>query len=255
LLRGPALYHDLRSSLSLSTVTLGRARAGEATQAQRCGLRKAHRNNPTRPSEKLLRHNSLRLCRGSLRIMSGSNTPLGGKQEKAMSSRLLTMKVSHLRRRISIADRCTLQFMQRSAASASNQAPSASSPLPANFSRSPQEDSAKRQKLSSIPQSPDPAALTPRSLYQSDDPTTPLPQGMGKAFTQCYGGNEAETPWILNTSRSIGTQEAPRSPLEGTSPPDAVIGRRTFGNFKKKTTENSAADRSKDDDSLSSGFR
>jgi hypothetical protein len=144
--------------------------------------------------------------------------------------------------------------MQRSAASASNRAPSASSPLPANFPQSPHEDSAKRQKLSSsIPQSPDPAALTPRSLYQSDDPTTPLPQGMGKAFTQCYGGNEAETPWILNTSSSTGTHEAPSSPVEDTSPPDGVIGRRTFGNFKKKTTEISAADRSKDDGSLSSG--
>jgi hypothetical protein len=182
--------------------------------------------------------------------MSGSNTPASGKQEKTMSSRLLTMKVSEQARPkpgpwLSLTRVPPSQFMQRAAASGSNRSPSTPIHLPANSPRELNGHSAKRRKLSpSVPQSPDPVVSTPGSLYQSDESRTPLPQlqERSKSFTPLsYGGNAAETPWVLNiTSDSVATQqqeqEQPISPQEETLPQEPVLGRRTFGNFKKKST-------------------
>lgn len=146
--------------------------------------------------------------------------------------------------------------MQRAAASTSSPSSIASSPLPPSSPQDPNGRPAKQQKLFySVSQSPDPNALTPRSFYSSDDTRTPLPQARNQSFTpQSYGGNAAETPWVLSTPRSTGTLDIPVSPSGDTSPPDAVVGRRTFGNFKKRTPGKAAAknEQKEGDESLSS---
>lgn len=171
--------------------------------------------------------------------MSGSSTPVSGKQERTMSSRLLTMK-----------------FMQRAAASASNRPCPSSSSVPASPIPDPNGHPAKRLKLSSpAPQSPGPNPSTPHSFHRLDDPSTPLAPDRSKDSTQqTYGGNAAETPWILNPSRAIETPGTPKSPWEDISPEEPAIGRRTFGNFKKKPTEKMAVPKAREDvESLSSG--
>ncbi len=146
--------------------------------------------------------------------------------------------------------------MQRAAASASHGAALTSSPLPPNSPRDLNGHPAKRQKLSSsLPQSPDYSASTPRSLYQSDDPVNPFSQEIVKSFRQqVHGGNEAETPWVLNTSNSTGVRHEPSPPQEKIPPHDAIIGRRIFGDFKKRAIEQADPTRGREkDDSLSSG--
>lgn len=147
--------------------------------------------------------------------------------------------------------------MQRAAASASDRTPLKSSPLPASSPQDLGEQPAKRQKLSaSVPQSPEINASSPCSSYGADDPSTPLTQGNTTSFTpQNYGGNEAESHWVLNTSRSTGIEGTPNSPPEDKWPQDTVIGRRTFGDFKKKSAKKAPiASRGREDDgSPSSG--
>ncbi len=131
--------------------------------------------------------------------------------------------------------------MQRAAASDTNRTPSISSPLPA----SPQYDGghfAKRQKASSsIPAFPSPSPSVPRPFYQSDSPSTPVSQEKSQNYTSHHhGGNVTETPWVLHILRSTDERHDPSTPLEYTSPPDAVIGRRIFGNYKKKSAQKMA---------------
>jgi hypothetical protein len=144
--------------------------------------------------------------------------------------------------------------MQRAAASASLRDGAAGSPVQASSPQHTNGHPLMRQKFSSsVPQSPAPNASTPRSTYQSSEPGTPLPQDALKSSTQeSYGSNEAETPWVLNVPGSTATQRSPSSsPEEETSPP--IIGRRTFGDFKK-TAPGTATPKTKreEDDSLSS---
>ena len=144
--------------------------------------------------------------------------------------------------------------MQKAAASDLSRTPSTSSPLPAS-PRDLDGHSAKRQKISSsVPAFPSPNTSTPRSFYQSDDPSTPMSQEGNQSYTpQNYGGNAAETPWVLNILRSTDERHGPGSPLEYTSPPDRAIGRRRFGNFKKNSGEKKAKTRDGEPDgSLSS---
>lgn len=145
--------------------------------------------------------------------------------------------------------------MQRAAASDLSRTPSTSSPLPAS-PRDLDRHTAKRQKTSSsVPAFPSPNTSTPRSFYHSDDPGTPVSQEGNQSYMpQSYGENAAETPWVLNISRRTDEGHAPPSPpLEYTSPPDTAIGRRRFGNFKKKSSEKKAKTRDGEPDgSLSS---
>lgn len=119
--------------------------------------------------------------------------------------------------------------MQRAAASTSNRTNPTSSPLSSSSPPNINDHPVKRPKLSpSLPRSLDSNISTPQSLYQSDDPTTPLTQETKGFNPQNYAENAAETPWVLNIP--IGSKTAQdESPLE-----EAVIGRRTFGDFKKK---------------------
>lgn len=130
--------------------------------------------------------------------------------------------------------------MRRAAASTSNGALLPSSPLPPNSPQDLTGHSAKRQKLSySLPQSSDPGTLTPHSSYHSEDPSTPLLRNESSRQPS-YSANDAETPWVLNTSSSVEPQRTP-SPPQYASPLDVIVGRRTFGNFKKITMEKAAA--------------
>lgn len=158
-----------------------------------------------------------------------------------------------------LANYSIYQFMQRAAASDLNRTPSTSSPLPAS-PRDLDRHTTKRQKISSsvpvpVPAFPSPHTSTPRACYQSDDPSTPVsPEGNQSSTRQSYGGNAAETPWVLHLSRRTDDGHAPSSPLEYTSPPDRATGRRRFGNFKTKSSEKKAetGDGEPDDGSLSS---
>jgi hypothetical protein len=185
--------------------------------------------------------------------MSESSTPTGGKQEKTMSSRLLTMKV-HI---LSLAFSHSLlilsfQFMQRAAASVSK-----STILnPINSPHDPNGHPAKRQMLSPPGiQTPDLDVSSPRSLYGSDDLNSPRTGDRSTKFRpQIYGGNTAETPWVLNLPRNVDMIHQTISMQETTSSQEDVVGRRTFGNFKKKTTEKVIATEDGDEgDSLGSG--
>jgi hypothetical protein len=129
--------------------------------------------------------------------------------------------------------------MQRAAASASSRKPLKSSPLPASHPQDLGQQSAKRQKFNaSEPQSPDLNVSTPHSFSGVDDPGTPMTQQSTRSFTPYnYGGNEAESPWVLNTARNTDVEVIPDSPIQDAWLQEEVIGRRTFGNFKKKSTE------------------
>jgi len=71
-----------------------------------------------------------------------------------------------------------------------------------------------------------------------DDPATPLTQQSAQSFTPYnYGGNEAESPWVLFTSRDRDVGVIQESPVENAWLQDMVIGRRTFGNFQKKSAD------------------
>ncbi|KAF7510545.1 hypothetical protein GJ744_006391 [Endocarpon pusillum] len=137
-----------------------------------------------------------------------------------------------------------MKFMQRAAASDLGRTPSTSSPLPAS-PRDFDGHSTKRQKISpSVPAFPNPNTSTPRSFYQSNDPSTPVSQEGNQSYMpQNYGGNAAETPWVLNVSQRTDEGHAPSSPLEYTSSPDTAIGRRRFGDFKMKSSEKKAKTR------------
>jgi hypothetical protein len=145
----------------------------------------------------------------------------------------------------------SFQFMQRAAASASKSTiPTPNSPHDLNG------HPAKRQKLSSSGiQTPDLDLSSPRSLYGSDDLNSPRTGDRSTKFTpQIYGGNTAETPWMLNLPRNVDMIHQTISMQETTSSQEDVVGRRTFGNFKKKTAEKViATEDGDDDDSLGSG--
>ena len=146
--------------------------------------------------------------------------------------------------------------MQRAAASVSHQNTWNSSPLSASSPQDLNRPAAGRQKISSsVPQSPDSNASTPRALCQPSDPTTSLTTQSTQSLTRLNcGGNEAESPWVLNTSGNTGTPPTPNSPPEDTLPQHVVTGRRTFGSFKKKTTDKAPSPKEKEDDgTLSSG--
>jgi hypothetical protein len=73
------------------------------------------------------------------------------------------------------------------------------------------------------------------------------------AFTsQLYGGNAAETPWVLSTSVSSRIPYGLSLATEETASQVSVIGRRTFGNFKKQATAKTATTGDAADNSLSS---
>lgn len=178
-----------------------------------------------------------------------------------------------------ISNTMATQFMQRAAASAPIRSPSTPASISANSPQEPNGNPAKRQKLSSpsVPQSPDCYVSTPGSPYTPDGLRTPLAQESTRPFNpQNYIGNAAETPWVLTTLSLTQQQQQQQEgepepePEQHLFPPDEdpsfplepVLGRRTFGNFKKKATTSTTKppapkhdDRDNDDDasSLSSG--
>lgn len=155
-----------------------------------------------------------------------------------MSSRLLTMK-----------------FMQRAAASEPKRTPLATPSLSASPHPVLDGHPAKRLKLSSpAPGSPDPNAMSPCSTYQSDGLSTPVVFDTSKTTTeQIHVGNADETFWILKSSRDTWLPDALRSPTQDTSAEETIIGRRTFGNFKKTAEKMDITRDAGRDDSLSSG--
>lgn len=144
--------------------------------------------------------------------------------------------------------------MQR-AASTPNRAVTISSPFSANISQHVNRHSATRQKFSaSDPQTPDLNASSPYPSYHSDDPGTPLsPRSSNRGFTPVITyGNDAETPWVLDILGSFQHQVSSTSQPEDISPENPIIGRRTFGNFKKKTMQKVTPVKNGENDSFSS---
>jgi hypothetical protein len=147
--------------------------------------------------------------------------------------------------------------MQRAAASASNRTPLKPSPLPASNPSHLSQQPAERQKPNAFePQSPGINISIPRSFSGMDDPATPLMQQSARSSTaNNYGGNEAESPWVLNTARGRDVGVIQDSPIEDAWLQDTIIGRRTFGNFQKKSTKKApiSSKGGDDDGSLSAG--